>query len=302
MGYWSEMKEDVPTFRKFTMVMDNALTERPLELYLDLYMPENDTLERHPLVMLIHGGSFYFGSRNDEAISKWCRHLASSDYVAASIDYREGFAPTKPDIERAGYRALQDAHAALRFLVANSEEYCIDTSMIVVGGCSAGAITALNLAYMTNETRPKSTFETASANDLGDIGSSGNDFDAPFSIKGIIDMWGALPDTCMMRGSKIPILAFHGDRDDIVPYGYGYPFEKIGVFNKLLSDKMYGSFCIVEAAQRQGQEAYLHTLLGWGHAPHRDPKTKELNENFLIIQEYMTSFLLQIIMDKKDPE
>ena len=295
MGYWNEMDDNMPTLQKFMRLMDNGLTERPLELCLDLYMPEDGTQERHPLVMLIHGGSFYFGSRNDEAISKWCRHLASSGYVAASIDYREGFAPTKPDIERAGYRALQDAHAALRFLVANSEEYCIDTSMIFIGGCSAGAITALNLAYLTNETRPKSTFETFTANDLGDIGSSGNDFIAPFSIKGIIDMWGALPDTSMMRGSKIPILAFHGDCDDIVPYSCGYPLENIETFNKLLANKIYGSACLVEAAQRQGQEAYLYTFVGWGHAPHRDPKTKELNENFLIIQEHMTSFLNQLV-------
>lgn len=58
--------------------------------------------------------------------------------MTASIDYRIGFLPTMASIGRAGYRAVQDAHAATRCLVAHQEEYGIDTSMIFVGGASAG--------------------------------------------------------------------------------------------------------------------------------------------------------------------
>ena len=264
-GYWSELEDDTPTGRKLLM-MDKALEERDLSLRLDLYLPKNDTLSHRPLVMLMHGGSFYFGSRNDQSISKWCQHLASLGYVAASIDYRMGFVPTTTDIERAGYRAIQDAHAALRYLVANQDKYGIDTSFIFVGGSSAGAITALSLAFMTNENRPSTSFGTTVGDDLGDIETSGNNLKTRFSIKGVVDMWGALPDTSMMRGHNVPILAFHGDKDDIVPYRHDYPFGKAGEIKKLFSNKMYGSSFIVDYAKRHGQKAQLYTFEGFKHS------------------------------------
>ena len=297
-GYWSELEDDTPTGRKLLM-MDKALEERDLSLRLDLYLPKNDTLSHRPLVMLMHGGSFYFGSRNDQSISKWCQHLASLGYVAASIDYRMGFVPTTTDIERAGYRAIQDAHAALRYLVANQDKYGIDTSFIFVGGSSAGAITALSLAFMTNENRPSTSFGTTAGDDLGDIETSGNNLKTRFSIKGVVDMWGALPDTSMMRGHNVPILAFHGDKDDIVPYRHDYPFGKAGEIKKLFANKMYGSSCIVDYAKRHGQKAQLYTFEGFKHSPHRDPRTKELNQNFYLIQDKMVAFFYQIIESEK---
>lgn len=292
-GYWVDMKDETPTGRKL-MMMDQAMGERALDLRLDLYLPKNDTVSQRPLVMLMHGGSFYFGSRNDRAISKWCQHLASLGYVAASIDYREGYFPTMENIERAGYRAVQDAHAAIRYLIAHRERYGIDTTFIFVGGSSAGAITALNLAFMTNETRPTST------SDLGNIETSGNDYHDQFSIKGIVDMWGALPDTSMMRGKNIPILAFHGDTDDIVPYGHDHPFHKAGLLNKVITKKMHGSYSIVKYAQSHGQKAKLYTFEGYGHSPHRDPDTKALNRNFYFIQDKMTDFFFQIMASAKE--
>ncbi|MCQ2307587.1 MAG: alpha/beta hydrolase [Bacteroidales bacterium] len=60
-----------------------------------------------------------------------------------------GFLPFKRNIKRAGYAAIQDAHAAMRYLVENQSVYGIDTSMMFVGGTSAGATTALHLAFMT---------------------------------------------------------------------------------------------------------------------------------------------------------
>lgn len=298
-GYWTDMKDETPPGRKIRM-MDQALDERTLDLRLDLYLPKNDTLSHRPLVMLMHGGSFYYGSRSDVAITKWCQHLASLGYVAASIDYREGYVPTMENVERAGYRAIQDAHAALRYLVAHRENYGIDTAFIFVGGSSAGAITALNLAFMTNETRPSSTYKSGKSRDLGNIETSGNNYTNHFSIKGIVDMWGALSDTSMMQGKNVPILAFHGDADDVVPYGYDYPFHKAGWLKKAITQKMFGSYSIVKYAKKHGQQARLYTFEGYGHSPHRDPDTKALNENFYFIQDKMSAFFFQIITSEKE--
>ena len=297
-GFWSELGDETAVSDKIFQ-MGNAISEMPLELHLDVFRPQDDTLQKRPLVMLIHGGAFYFGSKDDKSITQWCRHLTSLGYVTASIDYRIGFLPTMASIGRAGYRAVQDAHAAMRFLVSHQEEYGIDTSMLFVGGCSAGAITTLNLAFMTNETRPEYTHSSFLTPDLGAIDTCGNNIRAHFRIKGIIDMWGAMPDTTLLHGHNIPILAFHGDADDIVPYDYDYPFGVAGVLKTLLVEKMFGSSCIVNRAIKMGHKAQLVTFSGFKHSPHVDPDTKALNDNFFVIQDMMSDFFHDIIVPQK---
>ena len=300
MGYWAELGDETAVSGKIFQ-LGKTFNEVPLTLQLDVFEPLDDTLRKRPLVMLIHGGGFYFGSKDDESITRWCEHLSALGYVAVSIDYRLGFPPAKASLERAGYRAVQDAHAAMRYLVAHQEEYGIDTSMIFVGGASAGAITALNLEYMTNENRPECTYGGFLRPDLGSIDTVGNPFRNGFRIKGIVDMWGAMADTAWMRGHSIPVIAFHGDADNIVPYGHGYPFGIAGRLSTLLTEKMYGSSCIVENALRSGAKAHLVTFAGHKHSPHLEPKTKALNDNFYTIQDMMSEFFIGI-MDPDQPE
>ena len=297
-GFWSELGDETNVTDKVFRMAD-AINEIPLDLHLDIFQPKNDTMAKHPLVMLVHGGAFYFGSKDDASITSWCRHLASQGYVTASIDYRIGFLPTMTSIGRAGYRAVQDAHAAMRYLVSHQEEYSIDTSMIFVGGASAGAITVLNLAFMTNETRPVYTRSDLLRPDLGDIDTCGNAIKADFRIRGIIDMWGAMPDTALLHGRDIPILAFHGDADNIVPYDYNYPFGISGPLKTRLVEPMFGSSCIVDRAIKLGHQAHLVTFGGYKHSPHVNPDTKAFNDNFFIIQDMMSDFFYDIVVPQK---
>jgi Esterase/lipase len=296
-GYWDNLDEandNIELIRN----LSKTLKKRDLNLAMDIYFPINDTLSFRPLIMLIHGGAFYMGTKNDEAMTKWCKYFASMGYVTASIDYRIGFKPVLVGIERAGYQALQDAHAAMRYLVANSNEYQIDTSMIFVGGSSAGGITALNLAYMNNNTRPKSSYSGLFMEDLGPIESSGNDITTSFTIKGVVDMWGAVSDIQLIDNHNIPIIAFHGDEDNIVPYGYDYPFMAAGAVKKALFNKMYGSSCIVERAKAKGTKAELYTFKGYKHSPHVD-ENDSLNENFYFIRDHMKPFFREIVIPDK---
>lgn len=291
VGYWSELEktDDVGEYLK---MLSKTTKERDLDLYMDVFTPKGDTLRKHPLVMLIHGGAFYFGTRKDIAVRKWCQHLASMGYVTASIDYRIGFKPVQNSIERSGYMAVQDASAALRFLVGNQDVFHIDTSMIIVGGSSAGSITALNLAYMTDDNRPKTSRQGFMREDLGPIDV--NDFAHDYTIKCVVDMWGALTDINMLNNARIPILAFHGNKDDIVPYGYDYPIAKAGGAKRALFEKMYGSSCIVQKAHDLGIDAKLYTFEGYGHAPHLGANDS-LNENFYFIQNAMPEFFYHLM-------
>lgn len=302
VGYWSELDERTNSEIDMFLHLNQVLNEHNLDLYMDVYSPKNDTLAKRPFVMLIHGGAFYYGSRKDETVSRLCKHLASLGYVTASIDYRIGFQPTKDGIERSGYCAIQDTHAAMRFVTANQDAFGIDTSMMFIGGCSAGAITALGLAFMTNETRPLSTRESLFNTELGDIQSSGNGLDARFSLKGVVDMWGAMPDLALLEGKNIPIVAFHGDADNILPYGCDFPFGAIGNAKKLLFNKMYGSSCIVAREKELGVKSELYTFKGYKHSPQiagRSAVRGEMNDNFYFVQDKMCAFLDEIIRENK---
>lgn len=291
-GYWKTLPES-DEYSYLLKNLGRTFKKTDLDLAMDIYIPHDDTVKYRPLVMLIHGGSFFMGSKSDVAISEWCHNFASMGYVAASIEYRLGFVPSMTPIERAGYKAAQDAHAAMRFLVSNSSIYGIDTSMLFVGGASAGAITALNLAFMTDDYRPKTSFDGLFKDDLGPIDASGNDNKATFSIKGVVDMWGAVSDIKMLDGRAIPVLAFHGDKDDIVPYDYGYPFSAVKGINKLMFNKMYGSSCIVERNLKNHVPSKLYTFEGYRHSPHVDT-ANILNANFSFITDSMTPFFRDI--------
>ena len=62
MGFWSELGDETAVSDKI-FKMSQALTEVPIELLLDVFIPEGDTLKKRPLVMLIHGGAFYVPCR-----------------------------------------------------------------------------------------------------------------------------------------------------------------------------------------------------------------------------------------------
>ena len=158
-GYWSTYPYTGGDFGAIYInkVKDLAFS-KDLDLDMDIYYPKEPVLQsRRPLLLLIHGGAFYNGDKQDLGYPEMGHHFAERGSVVASINYRLGFKPLAPDVDRAGYRALQDAHAAVCYLMENADEFGIDTTRIFAAGTSAGAITALNLAFMQEENRPEST-------------------------------------------------------------------------------------------------------------------------------------------------
>jgi hypothetical protein len=242
-GYWdSNFNSEEHVGKALLEGIVASMSKKKLNLKMDIYVPVNAGKTERPLLMLIHGGAFYVGDKSLEALTKACTYFASLGYTTASINYRLGFQPLKSSIERAGYTAIQDAHAALRFLIANANKYKIDPNNIFVGGSSAGGITALNLAFMQNKDRPKSSFKSLISNDLGNIESVGKFNNLQFQIKSIANLWGAIDDINMLKNNKVSVISYHGSKDPIVPFDYDYPMQK---FTKKLTplffSKIYGS-------------------------------------------------------------
>lgn len=289
-GFWTSIPDDTIDVGSIVKIgLFNSLKKKDLVLDMDIYIPKDDTLSQRPLMMFIHGGAFFIGDKATEPYQRWCTHFASLGYICVSINYRMGFRVNSKAIERTAYQATQDAHAAMRFLLSKKDIYRIDPDNLFVGGASAGSITAMNLTYMRNENRPESSYSSLFLEDLGNLETSGNKIYNKFKIKAVANLWGSIYDLNILKNSQAAIISFHGDKDVILPYRFGYPFRALGEFNKVFFDEMYGSSYIHEKAVELGIRSELHTFKGQGHTLHLD-ENRQLNNNFYTIQNNIVDF------------
>ncbi|MBN1340812.1 MAG: alpha/beta hydrolase [Bacteroidales bacterium] len=275
-GYYTEYAidktEKINYAKIITKDIFELLIKEDLDLYLDFYRPWSDTLSKRPVILMLHGGAFLAGDRKTPTILRLSDYLCRLGYTVASADYRLGFNPlVRESMERCSYRAVQDARAALRYLVRYAPDFGIDTSAIFIAGTSAGSITALYTAYLEDhENFPsvagKGIFYWS---DMGCLDCSGNELESKYRIRGVINMWGAMHDTAIMDArEKIPLISFHGTGDNIVPYGYDYPFRNINsLLTRLLMRKLYGSGPLHDHACRSGIPNRLFTFEGYDHEP-----------------------------------
>lgn len=230
------------------------------DLLLDVYQPMGDTVQARPLLVMMHGGAFLFGNKRSGMLPQWSEELAQRGYVVASINYRLGYPePRQPtSVLEASVRAIQDGKAAVRFFRRYAEQYRIDTSQIFVWGMSAGAYTALHLAYLQEREVP---FFLNLAKLGGLEGESGN---PGFSsaVHGVVNMWGALTDTTWIEKGDVPVVSVHGTADTVVPYN-------VGLVGGVLPQ--YGSMPIYHRAQHLGIRSELLLFTGAGHSLDDDP-------------------------------
>ncbi|MBK6282531.1 MAG: alpha/beta hydrolase [Draconibacterium sp.] len=277
LGYWTHSPySDDP----YVVTLGKGLIKsfkdlQPLDLKLDLYYSKTDLFKNRPCVLLIHGGAFYIGSKESVCEQALATSLAKRGYFVASIDYRLGFKPTPADIEMSAYRAIQDAHAALRFLAHHSPGLGINPNQIYVGGTSAGGVASLNVAFMDNDERPARILENEKKGTVSKIEESGNKFTETFTIKAVANMWGAVSDLNLIdRDEKIPVLSIHGTHDDVVPFEYDFPFRNSLMINRMIMDKMYGSKSIHDRLNSVGIRNRLVALPGMGHEPELETYNK----------------------------
>lgn len=297
-GFWSSYPcghgDDFATV--YARRLPDLASMDKLELSMDVYVPEGDGNVSRPLLLMIHGGAFFNGDKAEEEYVGWCRHFASLGYVAASVNYRLGFRPTHNEIQRAGYRAVQDANAAIRFLL-DQESLQINQDCIFVAGTSAGAITALNLAFMRDEDRPHIT-RGGSLGDEGEIDSVGIHGGRSFTVKAVGNLWGAIQNLDMLDHSQAAVISFHSIEDPIVPYVEGYPFQEMLASVKkvktALFDRMFGSYEINRRLKEMGRITELHTYEGGVHSIHLN-KDGSLNEYYKEIQDRLAAFFAAVM-------
>ena len=273
MGYWSHAP--VGDKKATGRLLLHSGRRKPLTLEMDIYTPVGDDSDaKRPLLLMMHGGSFFIGHKDEPGQAGWCRYFASLGYVAVSIDYRLGYHASRNEFREAELRALEDADAALDFLLRR-EDLRIDKDRIFVAGTSAGAITALNLAFGLYGDKPMDRVKPLR--------------DKDFRIRAVANLWGAVHDLSILENASVAILSFQSEKDPMVPYDYGYPMGKTG---RLISDPMYGTHAIYEKALEIGLRAEHHPCPEARHRLHLDDEMKE-TPRFYEIRDAMVNFFAE---------
>ena len=250
-----------------TNIQEGLFGDSNEDLYLDVYEPYGDDLENRPVVIFMFGGSFIGGSRTSSDIVELCTRYAKRGYVAVAIDYRLTLDLLIFANETTAYKAaskgIHDLKGAIRFLRMNDQlynDYRIDTDRIYAGGVSAGGISAVNAAYLDQDSEIPPFIEDWLADNGGLEGNSGNPgYDSSFH--GVINLCGAVGETSWIAENDLPIVNLHGTADDVVPYGDGL----ITLFG--LNMGVAGSGAIHDRMMQLGNSSSLLTWEGVGHTP-----------------------------------
>ena len=122
------------------------------DLHLSITRPENSMNEDLPLVVYMHGGSWYAGHYN-QYLSNLKQFAETGDFVLASVQYR--FSPKSGAASAETWPAqIEDCQDALNFLLSETvaEQYGIDTDHVGTWGYSAGGHLSNLLAVLNPDT------------------------------------------------------------------------------------------------------------------------------------------------------
>lgn len=260
------------------------LNNQQQTLTLDVYEPTGDQLAQRPLIIFVHGGTFIGGSKEDGDVAELCDRFAKLGYVTASINYRlgMGFPPSQTTASAALLRAVEDMKAAVRFFrkdAATSNTYRIDPNYIIGGGSSAGALTALHLAYLDQDAEVPAFVDTVGHNKLeGYSGNPGYNSD----IRAVVNLCGALADSSWIVSGDEPVVSVHGDQDGTVPYGTDV-ITVSGLFPIL---PVSGSRDVHARAIHQGVPSILKTFPGQDHVPYAS-SAAYMDSTYWVVRDFL---------------
>ncbi len=243
-------------------------------LYLDRYMLDAEADAPRPCMIFAFGGGFVKGVRNHEYYSIFFDRLAREGIVVVSIDYRLGLKNLNADggmvamidiFDNAVNMAVEDMYCATNFVIANAEEWAVDTTKIMLSGSSAGAITAVQAEWMRchGAWRAKVLPEG-------------------FRYAGVVSCAGAIFSTDgkpKFASQPAPMLLFHGTSDRNVPYDHASMFG-VG---------FYGSAYIVKQLERLDSPYWFYSAEYMDHRMAGIPFIYECD----IIMQFIRDFVIR---------
>ncbi|WP_462264961.1 alpha/beta hydrolase [Mucilaginibacter sp.] len=264
----------------------DGVSDKDKTYQYDFYQPEGDDAAKRPLVIWMHGGGFKFGSKADKDVTLWSQTFAQRGYVCASINYTLNkslsfnYAGTKKNC----YVAIENLKQAIAYFKANAARYRIDTSRIILGGNSAGGMTALQAAYCNPADLIK----------LGQETTPGIRPEGRVKALAVINFWGALFDINYLQNARVPIVSAHGSEDGNVPFT-----QKVDE-----NGGIYGSKAIQQKATALKIPNNLKVFQGYAHQlqKHFNPLfgySKDTQERWAEAGQFAADFIYPYVASAK---
>ena len=244
---------------------------------LDLYLPRERSDPR-PTLVYVHGGGWVSGAK-ETSVLRLLPYLRLGMNVV-NVEYRLARYSLAP-------AAVADCRCALRWVIANAEEYGFDADRIVVTGHWAGG----HLSLMTGVLDEAAGFDYECV-----TGSLAGPVELDLKVAAVVNWFGIIDVSDLLEGENQqgyavrwmgsladrleiaervspltyvrenlpPILTIHGDADKIVPYQHAVRLHK--------------------ALDRAGAPNRLHTVEGGKHGGFT-------NEQMVLIHERINVFL-----------
>lgn len=201
-------------------VQANVAYDRHTDTVLDVLQPKAPALDKRPGAIVIHGGLWTGGSKQD-VFDSLCLPFLQKGFVVANVEYRRGSAAPAP-------AAIEDVLRAARWFRDNADRYRVDTRRIVVAGVSAGGYLALMVGLAPKSARLGPSTKVAAiinfygASDVEDLLSGPNA--QPFAAAWVPEQQGRnemarrISPINHVHSDAPAILSIHGDGDPTVPY------------------------------------------------------------------------------------
>ncbi|MEQ8904527.1 alpha/beta hydrolase [Ekhidna sp.] len=216
-------------------------------LFLDVYWPENDTIDKRPTIVLAHGGAFVGGNKSD--LKDLCTAYASMGYTVASIGYNlldDRFLSDSVRFSEGVVIALGDMKGAIRYLRDNAingnNDYGINSELMFAGGISAGAILANHVGMLSIDDPAIPEYLQTHMDNNGGFEGDTNDLTVSSEVSGVISFSGSLLRSLWIDANDPPIFMVHEELDPIVPCDYSasdrFPFPILAYGACALQDQI----------------------------------------------------------------
>jgi acetyl esterase/lipase len=217
------------------------------ETVLDILQPAAPSLADRPGVIVIHGGGWVEGDKED-MLELFCLPFVRHGMVVANVEYRLAKSAPAP-------AAVNDVLKAAQWFRDHVAEYKVDPKRIVAVGGSAGGHLALLTAIAPPSAGLGPATKIAAVVDFFGIADVPDQLTGahpqPYAAAWIPDQPGRqelarrLSPMTYVRKGLPPILVLHGDADQYVPYEQ--------------------SVTLVKALKSAGNDAELITVPGGRH-------------------------------------
>ncbi len=259
------------------------LTVNNYDAKLDVYRP-NKAKTPTPVVMLIHGGGWVEGTKEESVL--FALPYLHMGFAVVNVEYRLVKVSLAP-------AAVEDCLCALHWIGRNAKKYNFDLDKVVVTGGSAGGHLALTTSMIPSSAGFENECAYVDDEDWKGVWADPRPKVAAvvnwFGITDVADMlqgpnlhsyavsWlGSLPDReelakslsplTYVRPGLPPILTIHGDADQLVPYSHALRLH--------------------QALSKAGVRNQLFTILGGGHG---DFTAEQQIKAFETVQAFLAS-------------